>query len=399
MNILKKYWNSAYLIVLPLIPALCMCAGCFWTICKSMGYYPEVSWLSVLLFDCSQIIYMGISLFIVFQNKRNPLYIANHLFQIKCYIMALITIQYSFILFLFPASYTWECTILFLLLTVFFFDTKLQIVNSVFCTVSLTISYILRPDVFLPGTTSQHFQILSFQIVIYSLTVVVLTVIVHLAESFLILAQDNRDKNSRLLQKQLEYYKHLDLMDQELRKFRHDINNHFICIDALLEKNDNKALLQYLRDMQQSYRSTECLYYTGNPVTDAILNYELHHHCKTCVNVTIYGALPRIETVSSMDLCTAFSNMLTNALHAVNACDKVDKPSLAVKMQHGKHYFSITITNDSDQPLPITQNTHGKNRNHGHGLHIITEVVEKYNGSFEQTEENHVVTTTLILPI
>ncbi len=399
MNIIKKYWNSAYLIILPLIPALCMCAGLFWTVCKYFGYYSDVSWSSIIIFDCSQIIYMGISIFIIYKNKDNPLYIASHLFQIKCYIMVLIVVQYTFILCLFPAPHTWECTIIFLLITVFFFDTRLQIINSAFCSLSLLINYAIKLEDFFPNRTAYTFQILSYQIVIYSLSVIVLTVIVHLTEAFLIQAQDSREKNAHLLQKQVQYYKQLDLMDQELRRFRHDIKNHFICIEALLEQGKEEELSRYFKDLQQSFCSREQLYYTGNSVTDAVLNYELHRHCEKNVCVTVSGILPQIQTVNAIDICSLFSNMLTNAIHATNMCHDKANQQLTIQFQHGKEYFSISIQNGSEQDLTNKEPEDNNNRNHGHGLYIIKEIVDKYNGFFEQIKENNVVHTTIILPL
>ncbi len=398
MNILKKYWNSAYSIILLIIPALCMCAGAFWSICKSLGYYPEIPWIAIVIFDLSQILYMSISLFIIFKSKKDTHYVSDHLFQIKCYIMALVIIQYSFILLLFPSPHTWECTILFLFITTFFFDTKLQLLNSAFCTLALIFSYLMRPDDFLPGRTEAHIQTLSFQIVIYALTVFTLIVIVRLAEMFLIRAQENRARNARLLEQQLDYYKQLDLMDKELRKFRHDIHNHFLCMDALLKQENNTELIRYFKDLQDAFGAQKQLYYTGNTVTDAILNYELNHHCNAPVHITIDGILPDIHNVSSMDICTVFSNMLTNAIHTVNLCTADSCPELTIRFQHGKHYFSITVSN-SKQAIAFEKPIERISRNHGHGLNIIKETIEKYNGSFEQTQDHHLVTTTVILPL
>ncbi len=397
MDAIKKYWNFAYIIILPLIPALCMCAGTFWTICKALNYYPEISWYAILFFDCSQIIYMIISLYIIFQNKKNPHYISGNLFQIKCYIMLLVIIQYSIILFLFPATYTWECTIIFLLITVFFFDTKMQIINSVFCFSSLTFSYILRPDKFFPERTTQSFQMLAFQIVILVLTIFTLIIIVYQTELFLIQAQENSDNTTHLLEKQLSYYKQVDLMDKELRKFRHDIKNHFICIDALLEQGKSTELSEYFKDLLESFNSKERLYYTGNDVTDAILNSELNYHFDKQISVSVSGKLPAIETISSMDMCTIFSNMLTNAIHATSVCDAAIEPKLNIQFQSGSQYFSIIVQNSTKNPLKTISSK--MNRNHGHGLYIIRDTVEKYNGFFEQSEDNHMVTTTVLLPL
>ena len=63
MSIIKKYWESVYVYVLLLIPCSCIAAGIFWTSCKAMGLYSHLSWIKILAFDASQLIYLGISFY------------------------------------------------------------------------------------------------------------------------------------------------------------------------------------------------------------------------------------------------------------------------------------------------------------------------------------------------
>lgn len=53
--------------------------------------------------------------------------------------------------------------------------------------------------------------------------------------------------NEKLLETQADYYKMLLEKEDETRKFRHDMSNHIICIDALSqEKNMMKCKVIYL---------------------------------------------------------------------------------------------------------------------------------------------------------
>lgn len=396
MNIIKKYWESVYLFILPLLPGTCILAGVFWTIFKFLGYYPELSWGYFLAFDFSQIIYMAIALFIIHKNKRDGLFITRHLTQIKGYILIILLIQYQFILNLFPSSHMWECTILFLLVSMFFFDTKMQMINSIACIFLLVLSYVRYPEKFLPENNPYFIETISFQIVVLVTSTLLLILISYLVERFLIQEQENREENANLLRHQLDYYQQMDLMDQELRKFRHDIKNHFFCMEELLRQGKEKELTHYFEDLQDSFVS-EHLYFSGNSVTDAILNHELHHHCRDTVQISVSGTLTELETISSMDLCTIFSNMLTNAIAAVNQCEKKPAPRLEIQFQKGTRFFSITIRNQSSKSLPETISS--KSRDHGHGLQKIRRVTEKYHGFFEQTQKNDLVTTTVYLPL
>lgn len=49
--------------------------------------------------------------------------------------------------------------------------------------------------------------------------------------------------------------------------------------------------------------------------------------------------------------------------------------------------------------MTSSQTKPSSDRNHGHGIHKIQEICEKYDGTFEQKTQNNLVTTTVYLPI
>lgn len=212
-------------------------------------------------------------------------------------------------------------------------------------------------------------------------------------------AQMEEEENQFLMEKQLEHYENLDIMDKELRKFRHDIQNHFLCLQHLIANDKQAELQQYFQDLMDTYSENEKLYFSGNLIVDSILNYNLTHLCKDNVIPVVYGTLPQIDAISSMDLCTVFSNMLSNAIKGANTSTEIS-PTLIVQFQHGDKYFSITIRNS------ITETTEQKHRsfqkqdrNHGYGIHKIKEVTKKYQGIFEQNQKDGLFTMEIYLPI
>lgn len=402
MDIIKKYWNSIYHYVLLLIPFLCICAGIFWTICKALGYYPNLSWMKIGLFDFSQLIYLGAAIYFIFQNKINHTYIINHLNSIKLYISIALLIQYNFILFLFPSDYVWECTFLFFAITVFFFDTKMIAINITSYICSLAAATLLNPNDFIPLDKVNWKEIVSFRIVILSLTSLCILLIVFFVERFLLQAQISKEENVQLLKKQLEHYQNIDLLDMELRKFRHDIRNHFLCMEYLSKNGNIEELKVYFDDLNKSFAFQEKVYFSGNHIIDAILNNDLSRHCTDNVNIIVYGSLPEILSISSMDLCTLFSNILSNAIASVNKCNGSMNPELTIQFQTGARYFFIEVSNSicENDILEISQkNKKKRNRNHGFGLNKIKEIVEKYNGTFEQSLNNQTIITSVYLPL
>ena len=114
----------------------------------------------------------------------------------------------------------------------------------------------------------------------------------------------------------------------------------------------------------------------------------------------IYGKLPEITTVTQMDLCTVFSNVLSNAVSAVKKSTS-DKPKILISFEHGAHFFSINVVNSSEQKDVNEPHTrrHLYDRNHGHGIHQIEAIVDKYNGIFEQSAKDGSFTCKIYLPI
>lgn len=402
MNIIKKYWDSVYVYILLLIPGLCIFAGAFWTTYKVLGFYSELSWFKIGLFDFSQIVYLGIALCFIFQNCRDSTYILKHLKYVKLFISLAVFIQYNLILFLFPSVYVWECTFLFFVGTAFFFDSKMIIGNITSYLLSLLVFHILMPEKFLPMDALNIQEIIAFRVANLILTAFCIILIVYFVERFLIQAQESREENVYLLEKQLRYYKNAEILDTELRKFRHDIKNHFICLEHLFTSGKEEELHTYFQDLQNSFAFQERTYFSGNDIIDAILNYDLSRHCSEKVKITVYGVLPEIQSVSSMDLCTLFSNLLSNSISSANKCVGYMEPELLVHFQAGTRYFCIAVSNsvcyDDEMAVSIGKRNQ-RDKNHGFGLHKIREVVDKYDGRYEQDIQEQMITIRVYLPV
>lgn len=399
MNIMKKYWDVVYNYQLVFIPFSCICAGIYYTMCKSMGIYDQTPWSLVFIFDGSQFLYLMISIYFIHKVKHDTTKIDVGFPIIKWYVTIALLVQYNFIMHLFPSDYVWGCTFLFLVFVMFLFDLKIVIFNIIAYNVSLGISYLLHSEQHLAANTNHYVAVLGFRVIIIILYDIFLIAISYFVEKFINRIQLEEDENQFLIEKQLEYYQNLDIMDKELRKFRHDIQNHFLCMQHLLRTNNQAELQQYFEDLMATYTTKDHLYFSGNLIIDSILNYNLTHLCKKNIEPVVYGTLPTIEAVSSMDLCTVFSNMLSNAIKGVNACSQ-EKPSLIIRFQHGDTFFSITITNSVAAVSSDDQKTNKKpDRNHGYGLHKIKDVAERYHGIFEQEQKEGLFTMQIYLPI
>lgn len=399
MNIIKKYWESVYRYILILIPGLCMCAGSYWTICKFLGAYPDLPWVQIILFDLSHILYMSVGIYFIYRNQKEPTYISEHLPFIKAFIVTLLFIQYNAILYLFPSYYVWECTFIFLSIIAFLFDSKLMAFNIVTYAVFLLLAHIMYPENYLLLQDHVPTEVIAYRIIMYIITSACIMLVEIFAERFLGQATKSNEENRLLIEKQLKYYQDMELMDTELRKFRHDIKNHFICMEWLFNTGKTDELQKYFQDLEESFSFRQQLTFSGNDIIDAILHHDLRHYCTDKINVSVHGSLPTLHTVSAMDLCTLFSNMLSNAIASASQCEKESTtPEITIRFAGGKSYFSIEMSNSVlRQSLSLKRRT--SDRNHGHGMQKIKDVIEKYDGRHEIKPEDDRITIIVYLPI
>ena len=398
MNIIKKYWDAVYIYVLLLVPGLCMTAGIFFTSWRMVGLYSDISWGKIILFDCTHLIYMAIGIWFIFKNKKDPSYITEHLKYVKGFVVFSAFVQYNFILYLFPSEFVWECTFIFFGAITLLFDSKLMFLNLILYFLSLLVAHIVRAEEFLPLEAYNLMEIIVWRIWMLVLISLCMMVSVYFVEKILIQMRESRAENVELLARQLKYYKDMELMDTEIRKFRHDITNHFICMEAMLKLEKTEELERYFRELQEEFSVQKKMYFSGNDIVDAILNHDLSHHCKEEVAVTISGKLPEIKTVSAIDLCTIFSNLLSNALKEANKCTDGKDAGVTIQFAGGTTFFSIKISNS------ISEEDEGKrylrrDRNHGYGNDKIKGVLEKYAGRFEMDKKEHMMLITIYLPI
>lgn len=187
------------------------------------------------------------------------------------------------------------------------------------------------------------------------------------------------------VQAQISHYEQREKANTELRKFKHDYNNHINCIQALISSGRYEEVSEYLNKLSTLLPSDSFLYKTGNYLSDAILTDKQEKAKKDKIQISFSGTIP--TSINNTDLCIILSNALDNAIESSRMCEGEKEISVYGGYRHG--YFILvmknpTVNNISDNAaLPTT--TKEDKLHHGFGLLNINTVVEKYNG-FMKTE-------------
>ena len=201
---------------------------------------------------------------------------------------------------------------------------------------------------------------------------------------------------SKLLKLQEEYYTTLLSKEEDTKKFRHDIRTHLYSLQTLIKNKEYQNAENYLSKLNADFEELYITYSVGNKLVDVILNdiYSRHKNVKFNLNGSINSKI----IISQMDMCTIFSNLLSNAFEAAERCED-KKVDMNIKIL-GSNLF-INIVNTSLPPIKIDKNEFLSSKSgswHGYGLKNVKSCLEKYNGNFESSYDGQFFTTEIIIP-
>lgn len=205
-----------------------------------------------------------------------------------------------------------------------------------------------------------------------------------------------------LQESQQNYYETLLEKEEETRRFRHDILNHFMCIQALAEK-EPEHVADYVQDLQEKMiQIQKKCYQTGNTIVDIITNQYINQLKEQVENVQveISGKCTEQLGMKQADLCTVYSNLLKNAVEEI-ARQKDGKRYLKVMIFQNPSGLKIEIVNSMEGIMDdsfLLQTKKKDTRNHGIGLKNVKDTVERQKGIFEYNYRENLFWVTVMIP-
>ena len=211
------------------------------------------------------------------------------------------------------------------------------------------------------------------------------------------------EKNARETLAFYESYKDAQI---ETRKLRHDMKNHFACIQMLAKEEKYAELQEYLESFNGAVSEVSMEIQTGNDIVDAILNVKLKSAKKEDITFAVTGMIPYMPYIDAMDWCKMVSNAVDNGLEALRECS-VSEKVLRIQFKSNGNFFVIHTENACEQEVQMDSNgiptqKQDKTR-HGFGLKNIEAAVKKYKGEMQiscsKNKEHYIFALDLLLPI
>lgn len=212
----------------------------------------------------------------------------------------------------------------------------------------------------------------------------------------------NSEMNQKLLDQQRLYYQTLIDKEQYTKRFRHDINNHIYCMQHLCEQKKYTELAEYLNDMQKFTTDLNLDIQTGNNIVNIIVNELYSKNKDKSIIIKWRGLIPELISISSMDLCTIFSNLLSNAIEAVSKIDDNVSKVIEADIRVLNTNIVVQIKNPIKEKINISNNrliTSKVNKEqHGFGSINVEHCVKKYNGDLQYSTTETYFIVNLVLP-
>lgn len=183
---------------------------------------------------------------------------------------------------------------------------------------------------------------------------------------------------------QKEYYEQLHTQQEETRALWHDISKYL----RAMETEQGETLCQ----LQERVDSITSVVDVNNRVVSVILNEYLTAANAIQTKLLFDVQVPPELFVTAADLYILLGNTLDNAL---DACAKLPEEQREIHIQLRQHNDILFYRTAN----PYVPEAEGQKRNHfhGYGLKNVRQLVEKYHGSLEITQENHRFVVTACL--
>ena len=219
------------------------------------------------------------------------------------------------------------------------------------------------------------------------------------------IAEQENERISQLLSVQLEnqiqYYQKINSIYAEFRGFRHDFQNHLICLRSLLAENEVQRALSYMEEIENMSYTQKKNYDTGNIIVDSLLS-DKSEKASACQTKILFSGFSPTTGITSADLCTIFANALDNAIEACAKDTSTETKEIKVDSDFKQGCFFLKITNPIFEKVEIKNDNQVKtskdNPNmHGFGVANIVKTVKKYDGTATLSSDDFTFTLEVML--
>ena len=191
-----------------------------------------------------------------------------------------------------------------------------------------------------------------------------------------------------------EHYAALAANYEDIRRMRHDIDNHLYTIKSLLSDGKNEDAAQYAEQLYSAdLFAPRTLAGCENTVLASFLLHKKEEIEKIGIALLQEISVPKRIGIEDQDLICAFGNLLDNA---AEACVSIPEAKIQLLAKFKQPYLKIHIDNPyNDQATKKKPRIPELSR--GLGQEILQHLAERYDGHYEHETKDGCYRSTLFL--
>ena len=235
----------------------------------------------------------------------------------------------------------------------------------------------------------------------YYLTQMICIVVLYLEGELFKKSQLKQEKElvDFLYKTQQEQYKisreNIAVINQKCHDLKHQIH--------ALRTADREELDRYLGEIEESVEIYEAIVKTGNDVFDTILTEKSLYCKKHGIQVTCVADGSQLGFIDTIDLYAILGNVMDNAIEAVEKFQEKEKRQIDVMIYRQHNFLVMNVINPMleelvyEDGLPLTRKA--DKFSHGFGLRSIRQILKKYEGFLNISEEDECFSLKILIPI
>jgi len=198
-----------------------------------------------------------------------------------------------------------------------------------------------------------------------------------------------------------EYYKKILDSQHEIKKIRHDIKNNLNTMNRLLSTDKCDEAKAFLGELLQEFNEIPKIFSVGNEIVDLIINDKFSKAAEKSIECSTEGMLPENLQMTTLDLCTLFSNLLDNAIEASEKVEKSGFIKLAIRTYNNEVMILLenSCTLADFAPTDKLKTTKKDSANHGYGTENIRSSIQKYGGRVTYECHSNVFCARIVINI
>ncbi len=197
-NAVEVYLSTVFKWGIIILVCACMCATVMFNTEKLFGLYPTVPWLATIGLGVMDSVFFVIAIIIVRSSFDQDGFLKEGRLRIgKIFSVAILGIQWNYLLYMLPTRTFWGFLFFFLILVAFFLDIKMLLTSGLVCMISLFIGWFVRGTELLPVKDELFLSDIIMCLVALTLSLAGLLIFVFFVAHFLVNAKkDELEKNN-----------------------------------------------------------------------------------------------------------------------------------------------------------------------------------------------------------